>query len=188
MAARPPRWSRRSIGRAVTLGAAVIVVLASLSARLFVWPSADDPEAADAVVLFAGGRGERLALAERLMAEGMAPNLVVPNGTAPEWPDGNRVCNGHLPYAVHCPRPEPDTTRGEARTIAALAGEKGWTRVIAVTSSYQLSRARLLLERCFDGEVLGARAQPELSALAWGQRVAHEWLAWTHAMTIERGC
>ena len=180
--------SRRNIRRAAVLGAALAVLIASLSARLFVWPQADEPQAADAVVLFVGGRGERLALAERLMAEGVAPNLVIPNGTAPEWPAGNRACNGDLPYEVHCPRPDPDTTRGEARTIAALAAEKGWTRVIAVTSSYQLTRARLLLERCFDGEVVGARARPALSPVAWTQRVGHEWVAWSHAMTIERGC
>ena len=158
------------------------------TARLFVWPPADTPKGADAVVIFVGGRGERLAAAERLMAAGLAPNLVVPNGTAPEWPAGNRACSEDLPYDVHCPRPEPDTTRGEARTIAALAEENGWSRVIVVTSSYQLSRARLLLGRCFDGEVLGVRAQPELSALAWARRIGHEWLGWIHAITIRRDC
>jgi uncharacterized SAM-binding protein YcdF (DUF218 family) len=140
------------------------------------------------VVIFAGGRGERLVTAQRLMASRLAPNLVIPNGTAPEWPAGNRACSEELPYEVHCPRPEPDTTLGEARMIAALAKDKGWSRVIAVTSSYQLSRARLLLGRCFDGEVLGVRAQPELSALAWAQRIGHEWLAWSQAMTVKRGC
>ncbi len=60
--------------------------------------------------------------------------------------------------------------------------------MIVVTSSYQLTRADLLLGRCFDGDIQRARANPGLSALAWAQRVAHELLAWTHAMTIERGC
>jgi uncharacterized SAM-binding protein YcdF (DUF218 family) len=166
----------------------LLVALVAITARLFVWPPADAPERADAVVIFAGGRGERLAAAERLMDAGLAPNLVIPNGTAPEWPAGNRSCSADLPYEVHCPRPEPDTTRGEARAIASLAEEKGWTRVIVVTSSYQLTRARLLLGRCFGGETDGARAQPKLSALDWARRVAHEWLGWTQAMTVARGC
>ena len=182
------RWSRRTSWPAVTLGAVVLVVLALVTARLFVWPSADAAKDADAVVVFAGGSGERLAAAERLMADGLAPNLVIPNGTNPEWPAGNRACSDVLPYEVHCPRPDPDTTRGEARMIAALAKDKGWTRVIVVTSSYQLSRAGLLLGRCFDGEVLSVPAQPQLSAFAWARRVGHEWLGWTHAMAIERGC
>lgn len=172
----------------MALGTVVVVLFAVMSARLFVWPAADAPRAADAVVLFAGGTGERLALAERLMAMGTAANLVIPNGTAPEWPAGNRACTDDQPYEVHCPRPDPDTTRGEARAIADLAREKGWRRVIAVTSSYQLTRARLLLGRCFDGEVMGVRARPQLSPPAWAQRVGHEWLAWSHAMTLERSC
>ena len=188
LVARPFGWARRRSARAVTLGAVLVLLLTLATARLFVWPSTDPPEPVDAVVLFAGGRGERLAVAERLMAEGLAPNLVVPNGTAPEWPAGNRACSDTLPYEVYCPRPDPDTTQGEARVIASLARKEGWKRVIVVTSSYQLSRARLLLGRCMDGEVLAVRAQPELSAWAWVQRIGHEWLAWTHAMTTERRC
>ena len=181
--------ARRTVVRAAAVACFVLIVLAGVTARLFVWPAADAPtERADAVAVFVGGRGERLAAAERLMADGLAPNLVIPNGTAPEWPAGNRACTGDLPYEVHCPRPDPDTTRGEARAIAALAEEKGWTRVIVVTSSYQLTRARLLLGRCFGGEVLGVRARPQLSAPAWAQRVVHEWLGWTQAQAIERGC
>ena len=186
--AGPLGWARRRSVCAVTLGAVLLLPLTLATARLFVWPSTAQAEAVDAVVLFAGGSGERLAFAERLMAEGLAPNLVIPNGTAPEWPAGNRACSDSLPYEVHCPRPDPDTTRGEARLIASLAQREGWKRVIVVTSSYQLSRARLLLGRCMDGDVLAMRAQPELSALEWAQRIGHEWLAWTHAMTIERGC
>jgi uncharacterized SAM-binding protein YcdF (DUF218 family) len=164
------------------------VLLTLATGRLFVWPATDRPQGVDAVVLFAGGRGERLLAAERLMAEGLAPNLVIPNGMAPEWPAGNRACSDALPYEVHCPRPEPDTTRGEARVIASLAQQQGWKRVMVVTSSYQLSRARLLLGRCLDGEVLAVPAQPQLSALEWVQRVGHEWLGWIRAKTIMRRC
>ncbi len=112
------RWGRRGTVRAALLVAVILVVLGLGTFRLFVWPSSDAPKAADAVVIFAGGRGERLAAAERLMAAGLAPNLVIPNGTAPEWPAGNRACSQELVYEVHCPRTNPDATRGEARTIA----------------------------------------------------------------------
>jgi uncharacterized SAM-binding protein YcdF (DUF218 family) len=176
------------VRRIVVVGVVALVAFGLITARFFVWPSADSPEAADAVVLFAGGRGERLALAEQLMARKLAAHLVIPNGTVPEWPAGNRACTDDRPYEVHCPTPEPDTTRGEARAIAALAERNGWTRLLVVTSSYQLVRAGLLLGRCFEGEIRRVRAQPALSALDWLQRVRHEWLAWAHAMTVERGC
>ena len=174
--------------RFVVLGAVALAVFASVTARLFVWPSAGSPTSADAVVIFAGGRGERLARAQQLMADGLAPNLVIPNGTAPEWPAGNAACREDRAYAVLCPVPDPDTTQGEARAIAGLAQTRGWTRVILVTSTYQVTRADLLLGRCFHGDIQRVRADPGLSALALAPRVGHELLAWTHAMTIERGC
>jgi hypothetical protein len=88
---------------------------------------------------------------------------------------------------VFCPVPDPDTARGEVRAIAGLAQSRGRTRVILVTSTHQLTRAYLLLGRCFEGDVQRVRADPALSALAWLRRVGHELLAWTHAMTIDRG-
>ena len=174
--------------RFVVLGAVALAVLVLVTARLFVWPSAGSPSSADAVAIFAGGRGERLARAQRLMADGLASNLVIPNGTAPEWPAGNAACREDRPYAVFCPVPDPDTTQGEARAIAGLAQARGWTRVILVTSTYQVTRADLLLGRCFEGDIQRVRAHPGLSSFAWLRRVGHELLAWTHAMTIERGC
>ena len=168
---------------------AAAVVLAGVAAgRLFVWPSQDAVRAVDAVVLFAGGRGERLALAERLLADGLSSNLVLPNGNAPEWPAGNRACREQRAYRVHCLAPDPDTTQGEARAIAQLAEREGWRRVLVVTSTYQLSRAGLLLDRCYDGEVLTTAARPKLSLPAWGRRVAHEALAWTRAVALRRSC
>jgi uncharacterized SAM-binding protein YcdF (DUF218 family) len=172
----------------VLVSVVALIVFALATARLFVWPPEGAPARADAVVIFAGGSGERLARAERLMADGLALNLVVPNGTTPEWPAGNRACSEDRSYEVFCPVPDPDTTQGEARAIAAMAEEKGWSRVIVVTSSYQVTRADLLLGRCLHGEIRTVRAEPKLSLFAWAKRVAHEWLAWTHAMTIERGC
>ena len=158
------------------------------TARLFVWPATDSVRDVDAIVLFAGGRGERLELAEQLIDAGIASDLVIPNGLAPEWPEGNRACTEDRPYEVHCLRPDPDTTVGEARAIGALARDASWDTVLVVTSSYQVSRAGLLLGRCFDGDVLTVRARPNLGWLAWARRIGHEWLAWSRAVVLERSC
>lgn len=181
-------WCRRHLLRLVVAGLMVAVVLFAVTARMFVWPATDEVETVDAVVLFAGGRGERLELAEDLMDQGVATVLVIPNGLSTEWPQGNRACTEDRPYEVRCLRPDPDTTRGEARAIAALAESESWETLLAVTSSYQLSRAGWLLRRCFDGEVLTARAQPDLGPVAWATRIGHEWLAWSRAAVVERAC
>lgn len=122
------------------------------------------------------------------MDDGVGQNLVIPNGLAAEWPEGNRACTEDRPYSVRCLRPDPDTTLGEARAIAELAADESWDTLLVVTSSYQLSRASLLLGRCFDGQVLTAVAHPEMGWLEWGPRIGHEWLAWSRAIVLERAC
>jgi uncharacterized SAM-binding protein YcdF (DUF218 family) len=183
----PIRWRRR-LRVGLVAGAAILVVVLAATARLFIWPSTDAIGRADAVVIFVGGRGERLELAERLMGDAVANHLVIPNGHAPEWPDGNAACVEHRRYEVHCPVPDPDNTRGEARAIAALAEAQGWDTLIVVTSTYHLSRSRLLLDRCFEGEILAARARPVLGVPGWTSRIGHEWVAWTTAVAAHRTC
>lgn len=181
-------WVRRHRLRLGLAAVLVLVMFTAATARLFVWPATDTVGQVDAVVLFAGGRGERLERAEQLMDDGVAQNLVIPNGLAAEWPEGNRACAEDRSYSVRCLRPDPDTTVGEARAIAKLAEDESWDTLLIVTSSYQLSRAGLLLGRCFDGEVLTARASPDLGWLAWGTRIGHEWLAWSRAVVVDRTC
>jgi uncharacterized SAM-binding protein YcdF (DUF218 family) len=154
----------------------VVVAFAGLTAWLFVLPATATPERADAVVVFAGGRGERLRAATRLIGNGVAPTLAISNGWDPVWTDANRLCRGWSEATVLCPTPDPDTTGGEARMVAALAERSGWRSVVLVTSAYHVRRASWLLRRCYQGSVqtVAARPQPTLSLTA---AIAHEWLA-----------
>ncbi len=122
------------------------------------------PSDADVVVVFAGGRGERLAAAKGIMdREVGAPGslLAISNGEAPEWPEANELCGtAGRDYSVVCFEPEPNTTRGEARAVAELAAAVRGERVAIVTSTYHATRARLLTERCLpegvEVEMVGA--------------------------------
>ena len=145
--------------RAAALAVVAVLALLAATARYIVWPETDPVRRADAVVLFAGGEGERLAEARRLMARRVAPLLAISNGRDPNWPQANRLCEGGARFAVLCFQPEPNRTRGEARAVRRLARERGWRSVVVVTSTYHVTRARLLVERCYDGElrVVGAR-------------------------------
>jgi hypothetical protein len=86
------------------------------------------------------------------------------------------------------PTPDPDTTRGQARAIGRIANDEGWRSLIMVTSTFQLSRAGLLLGRCWDGTVVDVEAEPHLGPARWAKRIAHEWLGWAHAELLDRGC
>lgn len=167
--------ARRLLAVAVVLLAAV----ALLTARYILWPADDETGRADAVVLLAGGDGERQAHALRLMESGVAPVLVVSHGTE---------CAGR-PYEVVCFMPQPDRTQGEARGAARIARERGWRSLVVVTSTYHVSRSRMLFRRCFDGEVRVVGARPHtLRGYPGVRSVVREWLGFGHALIAERGC
>jgi uncharacterized SAM-binding protein YcdF (DUF218 family) len=102
------------------------------------------PGSADAIVSLDGDRPRRLRKAVELAAGGVAPTLVVvrAEAVAPEL-----LKAGNLPFEVLSVVPDPSTTRGEARAMARLAGERGWRRILVVTSSYHIPRARLIFRR-----------------------------------------
>ena len=166
-----------------------VLLLAFMSWRWFVRPTVDQPDRADAIVLFAGGRGERLRLALDLVDRDVAEHLVLPNGNLPHWGAARALCDGLDPQlTVHCFAPDPDDTWGEAAGIAAIAEQEGWTHVVAVTSEFHVHRVRLLLGRCFDGTVEVVGAEPGVGFGDHVQRVAHEWAGTLAAQTIRRSC
>jgi len=147
---------------------ALVVGLLAVNLRLFVFPASSTPEHADAVVVLAGGEGERLDKAFELARDGVAPNLVVSNG-----PD--RLCGGRYTFVVHCFVPNPGDTRGEAEAIGRLATKHGWHHVVLVTSEYHVTRARLLLGRCFPGTIDVSAARSGLGPVAMLRVIVHEW-------------
>jgi uncharacterized SAM-binding protein YcdF (DUF218 family) len=165
---RGPRW----------LLVALPVVAAGLLGVYGRWvagaPSAESP-AGDAVVVHAGGQGERLRHGLALMDRGAAPTLVVMFGST--TPGARRSCGQTEPYEVLCPVPDPATTIGEAGVLRDLAGERGWTSVVAVTSDYHLRRAVHLDASCSGIDVIGSAAEPDLGLADRLARVAKEMIA-----------
>jgi hypothetical protein len=154
------RWppGRRLLG----LGLVVVVLggLWAIAARVLVHAATDTAHPADALVVLAGGRGERLSTALVLVHQHVAPVLVISNGRNARWPAANQLCASRQRFEVVCPRPAPDTTRGEARMVRDLAARRGWRSVVVVTSTYHARRAQLLLGRCFDGQLQIVAAPP----------------------------
>lgn len=171
-------WSLRLRPRVkVAVELSVIVALTLLVDALIVavavcWPRLDHPTRADAVVTLSGG-AERLPLARRLMQQGVAPVLVLA-GT-PDSGEDIELCRGNQPFEVICLRPEPDSTRAEARSTGRLAKSRGWRSVVVVTSDWHATRARVLFSRCFGGRVTAVGAKSILSGMTLRRAQVHEW-------------
>jgi hypothetical protein len=157
------RGDHRPPGRGILRLGLVVVVLGGLwgiVAAALVQASTDTARPADALVVFAGGRGERLSKALVLLQQQVAPVLVISNGRDARWQAANQLCASRQRFEVLCPRPDPDTTRGEARMVGDLAARRGWRSVVVVTSTYHARRTQLLLGRCFDGQLQIVAAPP----------------------------
>jgi uncharacterized SAM-binding protein YcdF (DUF218 family) len=170
--------------RVILLAAALAI--GGLSAKLFIWPVENSPTRADAVVVLAGSKA-RLTKALELMGRRVAPTLVISDGLDPDWPKANRLCRrGAQRFRVVCFRPDPYNTRGEARAIDRMARRRGWRTVAVVTSTFHITRARMIFKRCLEARVEFVGADYPLVRLP--QYVAAEWVKLAYAETLKRGC
>ena len=174
-------------GRLILVLGVAVALAAGLVARLFVWPVSSRPIPSDAIVVLAGGQGERLPRAVALMQRGFAPTLVISNGGARGWVLGNELCGDPQSFEVVCP--SSATTRGEAQVIARLARERGWSRVTVVTSKYHVRRASLLVHRCVPRRttVRVVGAGPPSRFRSWFA-VPHELGGLAEAIAAHRSC
>lgn len=169
---------------------AVVAMTTSLALRLWVFPQVDEPGTADAVIVLGGG-GARERFGLDLIADRVAPTLVF---FTPFVADvgyyGVRSCNGRPDQLaddieLECFIPDPRTTRGEVRRISQLAEERGWEEIVVVASTDQITRARMLLARCWDGGE--ARFTGPDHDDPWWARVAYEAGATVKAL-LTSGC
>ena len=148
--AQPPHHR----GRAAFLGLGVllVVILAGTLGVLTLQvarPRYDTIGTADAVVVLGEPDDEALALARQLLDRGVSTQLLllIPWGAptvCDEPPAG---------VTVTCVVPDPKTTRGDARAIAAAAARHGWRSIAVVTWDTHVTRSRRLVEACFPGSV-----------------------------------
>jgi uncharacterized SAM-binding protein YcdF (DUF218 family) len=118
------------------------------------------------------------------MRRRVAPVLYVSDGARET---SRRLCHRTVPYRVVCLRPEPYSTRGEAETVGRIARERGWRRIVIVTSRYHVRRARMLFDRCLGaGRVSVVGTRPSLPRFALGALL--EWPKLALALTFRRAC
>jgi len=168
-------------GLAVRL--ALVLVLSVIP---LVWPAGDEPTRADAVIILSGDHGERLAQALPLIDKGIAPTLVF-DGT-PDRAEEDVLCRTRQAVEYICLRPQPDSTRDEARAAGRLAASRGWRRVIVVTSDFHATRSRMLFRRCIGGSLQVVAAHPTYEGRDRLSEIVTEWFKVAYTVTLARGC
>lgn len=155
-------------------------VLATVLALVLVWlvggyfvlvhPKLDKPTRVDAVLVLGppqvdGRVDEAIALAHAAYAK----TVVVSTPSGLRYGLRRTCADTDAGIEVICFRPDPPTTQGEAQEIGRLAKDRGWTSILVVTSTYHISRARLIVNRCMDGTVgmLAAPGKPGLRKWAY---------------------
>ena len=165
------RWRRRVV-------VLLLLIVVAATVGLFVLPRTDAPHHVDAVVVL-GGQGDRRGEGVRLVRAGFAKQLVV------STPGQGCPAAGSLPgIRVRCFSPDPRTTQGEARYTAALVRSEGWHSIIVVSTTDQVTRARLRFRRCTN-VTAGYVATPPTN---WPRSIAYEWGALVKALALQRSC
>jgi hypothetical protein len=178
------RWKR---SRIIALVLAVLVIaFVVLTVVLFVKPDLNPPERADAVVVLGGSNIEAPHEGVRLVQQGYAPTVVF--SLPPGVPCVGAAVQQVDPSAkTLCFYAEPQTTQGEARSIAQLASVHHWNRIIVVMPIPQASRARLRIGRCYSGQVLEVAVEPQ-GFWDWVRGFIYEWGAMVKALVWQPTC
>jgi uncharacterized SAM-binding protein YcdF (DUF218 family) len=155
---------------------AVVVLVAALVGwagyPVYVRPQVDPLRKADAILVVGGADPlPRYRYAFDLAGQGWAPHLVVSD------PDRQltKACAAHYAgFTVECFSPVPRTTLGEARELRRIATEKHWRTVIIVAYTPHISRARYIMQQCFDGSLIMAAVPVGLSPWQWAWMYAYQ--------------
>jgi uncharacterized SAM-binding protein YcdF (DUF218 family) len=189
-------WPRRLL----TLAPLLLLALAVAGfARAGVFLAREDAlQKSDAIMVLAGSLVERPLEGADLYLEGWAPRIVLTYGiqdpaiTVLEQ-RGGRIIRGEdqvrealvstgIPASAFIVPPRiHDNTADEARSVAALARQHGWRRVIVVTSKYHLRRAGFAFRRELDAagvEVImhGSRYDAANPPRWWATRSDIRWM------------
>ena len=163
------------------LGVAVIVFV-TLSALLFVWPATDQPRHVDAIVSLNGeNEAARESRAVSLAERGYARVLLFSQGNSHTTP-----CPKVPRVSVVCFSADPGRTAGEVKFAARYARRHGWHTLMLVPGQAQVTRARLLMKRCYSGHITVVAAPVGLSHIPY--EVVYEWGALAKALLIYRNC
>lgn len=175
---RGRRWLIACLGIVVL----VVAVFAAATLRFIVFPTVDQPRHVDAIVSFNGSNeGTREAVAVSLAKKGYAPVLLYSLGSAYADTDCPKVSR----VSVVCFVDVTGNTRGEAEWVGRYAQRHHLHSLLLVPGRGQATRARLLTERCFPGNLVVVPADEPHPPLS---EIIHEWGGLFDSLVINRSC
>ena len=181
-------WRRHRFRRVVVSACLLLIAAVVAGLPVYVRPRIDRLRHADAIVILGGADYRRYRFGFDLGAQGWAPNVVVsnPHGTDDPWLTG--FCAApHPRFDLHCFVPDPPTTKGEGRELCRLASEHGWRTVIVVTFRPHISRARFILEQCFDADLVMVASPTHVSVPRWAFEYVYQTAGHARAV-LQPGC
>jgi len=178
-----PRWLRRVVAAVLLL-----VVAWGVFAVVFIAnPTVNAPRHADAVVVLGPYLDGRVAQALQLAREYGIEKVVLSVGDTPGQIHGGYCAGGQPELHITCFVPDPFTTRGEAREIGKLAKAGDWKQVLVIAPTPQISRARMLIKRCYSGGLAMVKTHEKLDFHGWVHELIHQTAATVKAIVL-RGC
>lgn len=190
-ATTPPK--RRTRRRRLAILTLVLIALIGAGVPVYVAPQVEIMDSyperrADVIFVLGGGAYERYPYALGLALLDFAPRVVMsnPRGSRDVWMTD--MCDTQrYDFPITCFEPEPSTTRGEAQEMRRLADLYGWKSIIVVTSVPHISRARFILDRCFDGELVMAASPETISLSYWAWSYAYQTAGYVRTLS-HTGC
>jgi hypothetical protein len=177
----PRRW--RFVRRWLVSLCVLLIAAVMAGLPVYVRPQIDRLRHADAILVLGGRDYDRYPFGIGLGEQGWAPIVVL---SIDRWRTG--FCAPQHPHLdLRCFIPEPPTTKGEAQELHRLAANYGWRTIIVVTSRPHISRARFILEQCFDGNLVMVESPAHLSALGWAYQYIYQTAGYARVV-LEPGC
>ncbi len=160
-----------------------VCVWLGLCFALLTHPSVDRPTKADAIVVLGQPDPTAVALAERLITQGISSELLL------SVPFGNVPACYKAPPGVHveCLVPDPKTTQGDAELIRTVAIQRHWNNIVVITWTAHIARSRLLVNRCFSGHVQMVDYDATFGIAQWLREYVHQTGGYIKAM-FDRSC
>jgi uncharacterized SAM-binding protein YcdF (DUF218 family) len=156
---------------------------------VYVRPQIDSLRHADAILVLGGEGWDRYPFGIELGKQGWAPTVVLswPHEPKDWWVAQQCATPQHPNFNVQCFTPDPPTTKGEAQELRRLAARYAWRTVIVVTFKPHISRARFILEQCFDGNLVMVASPAHISAARWAFEYVYQTAGYLRA-ALQPGC